>query len=760
MAFSRKHLCLIFLAATLFCFLIVSVDALPIYLSDELGYLSKAAHLGGHSSYFSTSWSAGYSILIAPIFSAFGVTKTAFKLIYLVNAACISISLLFYERLLRRFRVESNKRLTIISSSFLCFGSWAYAFWMFPNALLGLVVALCAYLLAVDDLRYRFCCLSTLAGLAYLVHPSGLLIGISAMLALMLSKLSDLKAFLSSFFSMLMNGRFSFKSSWHAFLENRNDILCVVIYLSLVAAAGPINSLINISMSGVDKGHYTSMISLVIRSLIDSPFKSLFVLSTALLNGLSSLSMATFGFGIVALLVFCFSVTSSFRQAGKVFVDVDSRIASKKKFLCFISALSLLMLAFSSLLSLEDSEKYQYMFHQRYTAVCLQGLWISGLLFYDEAKSRLGRLTILFCSISPIVASCTVAAFYYQYSNYFSVVDLMPSMSSVVSNQFFADYPIVSSSLVGLPLVVAAQAIGTSPWLWAFIPYVLFAFWGMLDNRRTSINGYSAIPLLRNYVSPEVSAGRRVCLAAFGTQATAWETENKHEFYFPSSTYPRLYNRLTGKSELSGASNCDYLVAPIDFRYASESDQERLLVARRFEGFKIEAIDLDQGWNLLSEPSLSQGSSSLLSSRFKGRSEHSVLTSGLGKTVFAAPLGIEAFVNIQEQASSGLFSVSASSKPAREFMSTVLLTEVNPWRVALRPGKYLITTDSRTPCSDSIQVWSVNAAGEPALLPRLLVGERLGYSLDVLEASSYRFQLRALPGDCVSIPNLFLVTSQ
>ena len=736
------------------------MDALPIYLSDEIGYLSKAAHLGGHSSYFSTSWSAGYSILIAPIFSIFGVTKTAFSFIYLVNAVCISMSLFVYERLLRRWRVDSQKRLAIISSSLLCFGSWAYAVWMFPNALLGLTIALCAYLLAVDNVRHRLFFLSTLSGFAYLVHPSGLLIGVAAIFSLLLSKLSDVKAFLRRFSCMVTQRRFSIKAVWLALLEGWDTCLSVLVYISLVSLAGPINSTINISMSGVDKGHYSSMISLVSGNLVSAPLKSVTVLFVAFANGLSNLSVATFGFGIVALLLFGFTSTSSFGLLNKVFERGRSRSTSKSLFICFIGSLSLLMLAFSALLSLEDSEKYQYMFHQRYTAVCLQGLWICGILFYDNARSRLGRLAICVSSISPIIASCLIAAFGYRYSTYFSVVDLMPSMSSVVSSLISPDHPIISSSLFGLPLVAVAQVLGPSPWLWLFMPYVLAAFWGVLENRKVSINGYSAVPLLSDYISREVSGVRRVCLAAFGTQATSWETENKHEFYFPSWRYPRVYNRLTGKSELVGAANCDFLVAPIDLSYASESDQERSLVARRFARFKVEAIDLDQGWQLLSEPSFFKGSTSLLASRFEDRSSNPVLKSALGETVFAAPLGFEDFVDLQGEGPDGLFLVSASSDPNREFGSTVLLTEVNPWRVELRPGKYLITLDSLSPCADAIQVWSVNASGEPVLLPRLVVGEGLGYSLDVLESSVYRFELRAAPGDCVSIPNLFLLTSQ
>lgn len=758
MVFSRKQLCLICLSATLSFVLIASVDALPIYLSDEIGYLSKAAHLGGHSSYFSTSWSAGYSLLIAPIFLIFGVTKTAFSFIYLVNAACILLSLFVYERLLRWWRVDSKKRLAIISSSLLCFGSWAYAVWMFPNALLGLIIALCAYLLAVDNVRHRLFFLSTLSGFAYLVHPSGLLIGLAAIFSLMLAKLTDFKAFLRRFFCTVMQRRFSIKSVWLTLFEGWDICFSLLAYISLISLAGPINSMINVSMSGVDKGHYSSTISLVFGNLIASPLKSLSVLLVAFANGLSNLSVATFGFGIVALLAFGFTTVSSFRLANQVCGSAHSRVNSKNRFLCFVGVLSLLMLLFSALLSLEDSEKYQYMFHQRYTAVCLQGLWISGLLFYADARSHLGRLLICICSMSPIVASCLIAAFGYRYSTYFSVVDLMPSMSSVVSRLIVPDYPVISSSLFGLLLVALAQVLGPSPWLWIFIPYVLAAFWGVLENRKVSINGYSAVPLLRDYVSREVSDVRRVCMAAFGTQATSWETENKHEFYFPSSEYPRVYNRLTGKSELVGAANCDYLVAPIDLPYASESDQERLLVARRFAEFKVEAIDLDQGWQLLAAPSFSRGSTSLLTSRFEERAENSLMTSVLGKTVFAAPLGVKDFVNIRGQGSDGLFSVSASSGPGREFGSTVLLAKVNPWRIELRPGKYLITFDSRPQCADAIQVWAANAGGEPVPLPRLVVGERLGHSLDVLESSVYRFELQAAPEDCVSIPNLFLLT--
>ena len=109
MKFLEKRFYLIFLAGISFCFLIASIDALPIYLSDEIGYLSKAAHLGGHSSYFSTSWSAGYSVFTAPLFFVFGITKATFHAVYFLNAACVVLSLTIYAKLLQRLGIQKQE---------------------------------------------------------------------------------------------------------------------------------------------------------------------------------------------------------------------------------------------------------------------------------------------------------------------------------------------------------------------------------------------------------------------------------------------------------------------------------------------------------------------------------------------------------------------------------------------------------------------------------------------------------------------------
>ena len=752
MKFLGKRFYLIFLAGISFCFLIASIDALPIYLSDEIGYLLKAAHLGGHSSYFSTSWSAGYSIFTAPLFFVFGITKIAFHAVYFLNAVCVVLSLAIYNKLLQRLGIQKVRSLSLVFSTLLCFGSWAYAFWMFPNALLGLIISLNAYLLVDGEIRNRWLCLAALAGFAYLVHPSGLLVGLADISVILFSKWQSTRRRLGRVDLSKMNESWFPESLFLFFSKNWRICSSVSVFLVIIAATSSINRMINLSMSGVDKGHYSSMISLVISKLYSSPLQSLPIYLVSLLNGISSLSLATFGFGIVALLAFFYQLNLSLRGEPRICNSID---ASRQMFLGFSSILCLLMILFSASLSLEDSDKYQYMFHQRYTAVSLQALWIAGIAFYGETRSRLTKFSLIISSTLPVVFSCLVAIFAYRYTTYFSVVDLMPSMSSVLSNWMALDSPIVFSSLIGLPLVALGQVLGASPWLLAFVPYVFATFWGVLDNRRISINGYSAIPVLKEFLSKESSG--RICLASFGTQATVWETENKHEFYFPSSRIPRVYNRLTGKAELSEAGDCDYLMAPVDLRYFSKTDQERSLVASEFSEFRLKAIDLDQGWQLLAKPALAAGSISLLSARFEGGVKHASWPRWLDEIVFASPMVNGAFENLQKQAVGELFSVETSADSSPELAGTVFLAEVNPWRVELQPGKYLIALDPVTQCSDLIQVWSVDKAGIRRLLPGGLVGDRASASLTVLEPSTYRFELRAMPGACISIPNLFLI---
>lgn len=57
----------------------------PTYLQDEIGYLTKAAFLAGHTIDGPSSYNLGYSIFLSPLFVMFSSTVLIWKGIMAIN---------------------------------------------------------------------------------------------------------------------------------------------------------------------------------------------------------------------------------------------------------------------------------------------------------------------------------------------------------------------------------------------------------------------------------------------------------------------------------------------------------------------------------------------------------------------------------------------------------------------------------------------------------------------------------------------------
>lgn len=67
----------------------------PAYLSDEIGYLTKAIYLGGHEVDAASSWHAGYALLISPLFAFLENTEQIWMGIIVLNSLLFSSSIIF-----------------------------------------------------------------------------------------------------------------------------------------------------------------------------------------------------------------------------------------------------------------------------------------------------------------------------------------------------------------------------------------------------------------------------------------------------------------------------------------------------------------------------------------------------------------------------------------------------------------------------------------------------------------------------------------
>lgn len=158
----------------------------PAYLSDEIGYLSKAAALSGNPVDIASSWHGGYSVILSPLFAFLSDPYQVWQGIMLLNALIFSCSFLILFYLMKGF--FPNERFKDIFLS-VCIAS-LYPCWItmsgysFSTPLFVLVFLIVVYMLLKGSilrvpnvLFYSF-----LVGFLYWIHPTGMIVVIGSFL--------------------------------------------------------------------------------------------------------------------------------------------------------------------------------------------------------------------------------------------------------------------------------------------------------------------------------------------------------------------------------------------------------------------------------------------------------------------------------------------------------------------------------------------------------------------------------------------------
>jgi hypothetical protein len=160
----------------------------PAYLADEIGYLTNAIFLSGYLVDGASSYHAGFSILLAPLFAVLDDTASIWRGAMVLNAVLWGVSFYLLDRILNRWAPDATprERLLILLVVAL-YPSWVtMTGYVFPSSVF--VPCFLAALLALSGLRdgrIRAILPFTLwLGLLYWIHPTGLAVAAASVLVL------------------------------------------------------------------------------------------------------------------------------------------------------------------------------------------------------------------------------------------------------------------------------------------------------------------------------------------------------------------------------------------------------------------------------------------------------------------------------------------------------------------------------------------------------------------------------------------------
>lgn len=243
----------------------------PAYLSDEVGYLNKAATIAGQTVRVTSSWFGGYSMLIAPAYLVSHDPFIQWKLILVLNGLMWACSSLLLHYILRKLRPQASDRAVMLAIA----GAMLYPAWLsmsgYAFATSGFVFIFLISLTALVRSKLtsvKWLTLAALtAGYLFWIHPLG------AVYTLLFMAFIGLAAITTKHWKLMI---IPFITGGVAF--------------SYIAAVSPfINSL----MAGNNSAHYAGTLKAISETILTPGYWERFVL---LVLGLAfSLTIATFG---------------------------------------------------------------------------------------------------------------------------------------------------------------------------------------------------------------------------------------------------------------------------------------------------------------------------------------------------------------------------------------------------------------------------------------------------------------------------------
>ncbi|WP_368562550.1 hypothetical protein [Pseudoxanthomonas sp. UTMC 1351] len=176
------------LIATAAYFLVSLQYGGPAYLADEIGYLNNAAFIAGHHSDGASSYYAGFSLLVSPLFYFFSDSQDVWMGILATNSFMWGATLFLVSLLLRKLQSGAAEWKIILAlfvvamyPAYLAMSGYA-----FSQTAFAFVFTSAAYSLSYLDSRRSISVLphALLVGYLCCVHPVGLSVAVASSVAI------------------------------------------------------------------------------------------------------------------------------------------------------------------------------------------------------------------------------------------------------------------------------------------------------------------------------------------------------------------------------------------------------------------------------------------------------------------------------------------------------------------------------------------------------------------------------------------------
>jgi hypothetical protein len=548
--FLHRHTAIILFIAVFLVYVLLNVGFTgPVFLDDELGYLNKAAVMAGYPKDVSSSYFAGYSLVLVPIFWLFSEAQTIWHAVVILNAAFMTGSLVVLWRVLKRlFPKKDNRTLLTAVIVAALYPSWSaivgYAF-VTPFFVFVFMLALWSSLNVNYDRMVTLVLPSFLFGYLCWIHPIGVAVGLAWIITLFI--LFRLRNFSNLLLTIaIIAGMFVvYKFGLHAWLHN----------------------IMNVSKSLSDD-HYDQAAA-DISAVVNPKFILKFTFMVA--GQLGAALVTTFG---LAVFVWARAGTVLTRQLRhpKPIKSIGVRELS-----LFLMLAMVLIAAFGSLNfylaqltthQLELGHRFDFWIYGRYMDMVL--LPVIGLGFLQKWH----RSYIIFAAISVFLLGLIFAVAHIGHGatfNYINVVAFWPQYVYQGTPNFFIWMSIGAGGVLYLAFIRKYQLL-----LFLLPLFVLSTYTQSQTHTNHLTPSYNNPPGLLKVVRDNLAKGS--CIGYEGVPRSGdsrTSEEDLYRFYF----YDYHYIQMTAAAWLTDNS-CDYYLARTPAPFEVGKTTQAMIVGR------------------------------------------------------------------------------------------------------------------------------------------------------------------------------------